>query len=207
MILFTKSLALTFELGSVRYYHYDIIIMILLLWYYHNDIIHQVLSFDFWIGFGQIFPNNLGQMLHTLVLWMLKTKGLKIKSNLVVGITFRPSGWQWIQFYIHIFIVNNLEFESENSHSILMGKSLLDGVVVDVSVNQVQLKRVPACKQHKLKCLDSWLQKIYISCRSYNLLKNLDLAPTWLHQRCAQIHGCPHCQHHPWGWISKCFYS
>ena len=79
-----------------------------------------------------MIPDNLGQMIHSLVLWVLQIvycKAIKIDvSNLS---------------FIYIFIVDNLEFESENSHSILMGEGLLDGVIVDISVNQVQFKWVP----------------------------------------------------------------
>ena len=79
-----------------------------------------------------MIPDNLGQMIHSLVLWVLQIvycKAIKIDvSNLS---------------FIYIFIVDNLEFESENSHSILMGEGLLDGVIVDISMNQVQFKWVP----------------------------------------------------------------
>ena len=92
---------------------------------------------------------------------MLKTVCYKaIGKSLIISYCISLSGSfidqvddnELIQYYIYIFIVDNLEFESENSHSILMGKSLLDGVIVDVSVNQMQLKRVPGRTQHKLKC-------------------------------------------------------
>ena len=44
---------------------------------------------------------------------------------------------------LYIFIVHNFELESENSHPVLVGERLLHRVVVDVPVDQVQLKWVP----------------------------------------------------------------
>ena len=44
---------------------------------------------------------------------------------------------------LYIFIVHNLELESENSHPVLVGERLLHRVVVDVPVDQVQFKWVP----------------------------------------------------------------
>ena len=79
-----------------------------------------------------MIPDNLGQMIHSLVLWVLQIvycKAIKIDvSNLS---------------FIYIFIVDNHELEPKNSQSILMSESLLDCVVVDVPVDHVELKWVP----------------------------------------------------------------
>ena len=53
---------------------------------------------------------------------------------------------------LYIFIVHNLELESENSHPVLVGERLLHRVVVDVPVDQVQFKRVPGHRDFCTQC-------------------------------------------------------
>ena len=50
-------------------------------------------------------------------------------------------------------------------------------------------------RNKKLKSTYIWISEIYERKHLCN--------PTWLHQRCAQTHGCPRCLHPPCGWISK----
>ena len=59
----------------------------------------------------------------------------------------------------YIFIILNLELESENRQSIFMSESFLNSVVVDVSVDHVELKWVPGIIivifQHAKACFSS----------------------------------------------------
>ena len=91
-----------------------------------HGITYQILRFDFRVWFGQMFTDNLSQVLHALVLRVLEI--VLVNCNYFFQISKKV-------FYI--FIVDNLELESKNGHSILMGESLLDGVVVDVPVDQM----------------------------------------------------------------------
>ena len=81
-----------------------------------------------------MIPDNLGQMIHPLVLWVLQ-----IVSDYCKTIKMDVSNLS----FIYIFVVDNLELEAKNSQSILMSESLLDCVVVDVPVDHVELKWVP----------------------------------------------------------------
>ena len=89
---------------------------------------HQILRFDFRVRFGQMFTDNLSQVLHALVLRVLEIVLVNCETSFVS---------KYVLSFIYIFIVDNLELESKNGHSILMGESLLDGVVVDVPVDQM----------------------------------------------------------------------
>ena len=73
-----------------------------------------------------MFTDNLSQVLHALVLRVLEKVLVNCKKLFQIS-----------KKVFYIFIVDNLELESKNGHSILMGESLLDGVVVDVPVDQM----------------------------------------------------------------------
>ena len=93
-----------------------------------HGITYQILRFDFRVRFGQMFTDNLSQVLHALVLRVLEIVLVNCETSFVS---------KYVLSFIYIFIVDNLELESKNGHSILMGESLLDGVVVDVPVDQM----------------------------------------------------------------------